>query len=62
MQEVTDLLKFVYETKNFVCDEQNYEQQYGIAIGSPVSLVIANCYMDGLEEAALKTALAKLDQ
>ena len=36
-----------------------YEQKEGAAMGSPVSAVVANLYMEFFEELALETALTR---
>ncbi|XP_041483471.1 uncharacterized protein LOC121430261 [Lytechinus variegatus] len=51
--QVTELLRFVLKSTYFMYDGRFYEQQEGAAMGSPVSAVIANLYMESFEEDAL---------
>ena len=51
--QVTELLGFVLKSTYFMYDGLFYEQQEGAAMGSPVSAVIANLYMESFEEDAL---------
>jgi retron-type reverse transcriptase len=39
-----------------VCDKQFYKQTHGAAMGSPVSPIVANIYMEDFEDRALSTA------
>lgn len=52
--KIVDLLKFVLHSTYFMYNGDFYEQQEGAAMGSPVSAVIANLYMESFEERALK--------
>lgn len=52
--QVVDLLKFVLQSTYFMYNGGFYEQQEGAAMGSPVSAVIANLFMESFEEQALK--------
>jgi len=49
-------LEFVLRSTYFQYDELIYEQQDGAAMGSPVSAVLANLYMEDFEEEALSSA------
>ena len=51
--QIADLLDFVLRSTYFQYDGLIYEQQEGAAMGSPVSAVIANLYMEDFEEQAL---------
>ena len=56
---VTDillLLKFCLENTYFSFKDQFYEQVEGVAMGSPVSPILDNLYMEYLEQKALSTA------
>ena len=53
--QVTDLLGFVLRATYFSYNGSFYEQQEGAAMGSPVSAVIANLYMEVFEEQALQS-------
>ena len=47
---------FVLRTPTFSFQDQFYEQVEGAAMGSPVSPIVANLYMNDLEQKALSTA------
>ena len=53
--QVTDLLGFILRATYFSYNGSFYEQQEGAAMGSPVSAVIANLYMEVFEEQALQS-------
>ena len=56
---VTDiilLLEFCLKNTYFSSQDQFYEQVEGAAMGSPVSTIVANLYMEHLEQKALSTA------
>ena len=57
--QIADLLNFVFTPTYFQYNESIYEQKDGAAMGSPVSAVIANLYMEELEERAIATATYK---
>ena len=48
--QIADLLDFVLRSTYSYYDESIYEQQEGAAMGSPVSTVTANLYMENFEE------------
>ena len=50
------LLKFCLKNTYFSFQDQFYEQVEGAAMGSPVSPIVANLYMEHLEQKALNTA------
>ena len=50
------LLEFCLKNTYFSFQGQFYEQVEGTAIGSPVSPIVANLYMEFLEQKALSTA------
>ena len=57
--EVSDiilLLEFCLKNAYFSFQDQFYEQVEGAAMGSPVSPIVANLYMEYLEQKALSTA------
>ena len=54
--KILELLKFCLDTTYFVYKNQIYKQERGAAMGSPVSPIIANLYMEVFEERALSTA------
>ncbi|XP_015757812.1 PREDICTED: uncharacterized protein LOC107337209 [Acropora digitifera] len=53
---IADLLNFVLKSTYFKYNGSLYEQQAGAPMGSPVSAVIADLYMEAFEEQALTTA------
>ena len=54
--QITDLLTFVLRSTYFQYNGSIYEQKDGAAMGSPVSAVIANLYMESFEEQAITTS------
>ena len=50
------LLEFCLKNTYFSFHGQFYEQVEGAAMGSPVSPIVANLYMEYLEQKALSTA------
>ena len=58
VMEVSDiilLLEFCLKNTYFSFQDQFYEQVEGAAMGSPVSPIVANLYMEYLEQKALST-------
>ena len=59
IMEVSDiilLLEFCLKNTYFSFPDQFYEQVEGAAMGSPISPIVANLYMEHLEQKALSTA------
>ncbi|XP_072016528.1 uncharacterized protein [Amphiura filiformis] len=54
-QQVTDLLSTCLKTTYFVYNDKFYVQREGAAMGSPVSPIIANLFMENFEEKALRS-------
>ncbi|XP_072050085.1 uncharacterized protein [Amphiura filiformis] len=54
-QQVTDLLSTCLKTTYFVYNDKFYVQREGAAMGSPVSPIIANLFMENFEEKALQS-------
>ena len=54
--QIADLLKFALRSTYFLYNGSIYEQKDGAAMGSPVSAVIANLYMESFEEQAITTS------
>nr|XP_058973207.1 uncharacterized protein LOC131799517 [Pocillopora verrucosa] len=54
--QIADLLTFVLRFTYFQYNGSIYEQKDGAAMGSPVSAVIANLYMENFEEQAITTS------
>ena len=55
-ERIADLLEMCLRSTYFSFGGNFYEQKEGAAIGSPVSAVVANLYMEFFEELALETA------
>ena len=56
VEDIILLLEFCLKNTYFSFQGQFYEQVEGAAMGSPVSPIVANLYMDYLEQKALSTA------
>jgi len=54
--DVVELLEFALTTTCFRFRGQLYRQKFGTAMGSPVSPLAADAYMEHLEETAITTA------
>ena len=54
--QVLELLRFCLETTYFSFKGNFYKQKHGAAMGSPVSPIVANIYMESFEKKALSTA------
>ena len=54
--QIANLLDFVLRSTYFQYNGSIYEQREGAAMGSPVSAVIANLYMETFEEQAIESA------
>ena len=50
VEDILELLEFILSTTYFTFRGQLYRQKFGTAIGSPVSPLVANMYMEHLEE------------
>jgi len=55
-EEILALYKHVLTSNYFCVDSQFYEQTDGVAMGSPLYLVIANFYMEDFEMKAIEKA------
>ena len=56
VENIILLLEFCLKNTYFSFQGQFYEQVEGAAMGSPVSPIVANLYMEYLEQKALSTA------
>jgi hypothetical protein len=54
--DVVELLRFILTTTYFTFRSKIYRQLFGTAMGSPVSPIAANIYMEHLEQQAIATA------
>ena len=57
VDDIMELLKFVLETTYFRFEGEIYQQKFGVAMGSPVSPIVVNLYMEDLEQKIIATAL-----
>ena len=55
-RHIIRLLEFCLRSTYFVFQGQYYEQTEGAAMGSPLSPIVANIYMEHFETRALETA------
>ena len=55
-RHIIKLLEFCLRSTYFVFQGQHFEQVEGAAMGSPLSLIVANIYMEHFEARALETA------
>ena len=44
--QIVELLDFCLNTTYFIYDGAYYQQTHGAAMGSPISPLVANCYME----------------
>ena len=51
-----ELLEFVLSTTYFCFRDKLYKQKFGVAMGSPVSPIIRNIFMEHLEQSAISSA------
>jgi len=58
--DVLELLEFILTTTYFCFRGQIYRQKFGTAMGNPVSPLVANLFMEHLEERLLDTASVEL--
>jgi len=56
VDDVIELLQFILTTTYFRFGGQLYRQLFGAAMGSPVSPLVADMYMEFLEQKALTTS------
>ena len=56
IKPIIKLLEFCLRSTYFVFQGQYYEQVEGAAMGSPLSPIVANIYMEHFEAKALETA------
>ena len=56
VDDIMKLLKFIITTTYFSFRGTIYQQKFGTAMGSPVSPVIANLFMEWQEQPAILTA------
>ena len=56
-RQITSLLEFCLRSTYFTFQIKYFEQVEGTAIGSPISPIVANLYMEDLETKAIQTAI-----
>ena len=56
VDDIISLLDFILSTTYFSFDDKIYRQKFGAAMGSPVSPIVANIFMEYLEQKAISTA------
>lgn len=56
IEAILELLDFVLNTTYFTFRNTVYQQKFGTAMGSPVSPIVANLFMEHLEKEAITTA------
>ena len=56
VQHIIMLLEFCLKNTHFVFQDRFYEQTEGAVMGSPLSPIIANLYMEAFEEKAINTS------
>ena len=56
INQIIELLSFCLDTTYFIFNGVYYKQAHGAAMGSPVSPIVANIYMEAFEQRAITTA------
>ena len=56
VDDIMELLEFILTTTYFSFRNNSYRQKFGAAMGSPVSAIIANMFMEWLEKEAIASA------
>jgi len=56
IDDIMELLEFVMTTTYFTFWGVIYQQRFGTVMGTPVSPIIANLFMEWLEQRAIATA------
>jgi len=59
VEDIIDLLKFMVTTTYFSFRGVIYQQMFGATMGSPVSPLLANLFMEWLEKQAIATTLVE---
>ncbi len=54
-EQICDLLSLCLNTTYFLCRGTYYKQNHGCAMGSPVSSIVVNLYMEEFEQLALSS-------
>ena len=56
INHITTLLEFCLKSTSFVFQGQYYQQMEGAAMGSPLSPIVANIFMEKFKKEAIDTA------
>ena len=56
VNNITSLLEFCLKSTYFTCQGRYFDQQKGAAMGSPISPIVANLYMEDFEFKAIKSS------
>ena len=56
IKQIISLLEFCLNSTSFVFQGQYYQQMEGAAMGSPLSPIVANIFMENFEKEAMETA------
>ena len=56
--DMMSLLEFIMSTMCFQFDGQYYHQVHGAPMGSPISVVLSDMFMENLEKEAMDTAMS----
>ena len=56
IKQIISLLEFCLNSTSFMFQGQHYQQMEGAAMGSPLSLIVANIFMEHFEKQALESA------
>ena len=56
VKQIISLLEFCFNSTSFVFQGQYYQQMEGAAMGSPLSPIVANIFMENFEKEPLETA------
>ena len=55
VHQICDLVEMCLSCSYFLCDGKFYKQKHGCAMGSPLSPIVVNIYMERFEQLALRT-------
>ena len=62
VDDIVELVKFLCNTTYFSFNGTIYEQKFGTVMGSPISPILANLFMEDLEQTALLTCPQDIKQ
>ena len=61
-ERIIEMLRMCLESTYFCYNRDYYEQKEGAAMGSPVSAIVANLYMEFFEKLAIETSPVKPEE